>query len=119
MIRVVPVQYYLEDYDQGKFSHLAFLDTVTDQFLLFSGSHVFDSWSDLVEAGASEEFLERIKAGCPEWFMVMEPAPPPTTADDGTDAAGGVAPTCNHQWRNVTGQPWLKCINCGVIRDDT
>ena len=24
---------------------------------------------------------------------------------------------CNHQWRKVTGQEWLKCMECGVVRD--
>jgi hypothetical protein len=24
---------------------------------------------------------------------------------------------CQHIWRNVTGQDWLKCMECGVVRD--
>lgn len=68
MIRVVPVMYFLEDYENEKPSHMAFLDTVTDQFIMFDGTHVWECWLDLVNSGADDAFLERVRGLCPDWF---------------------------------------------------
>jgi len=67
MIRAVEVQYFLED-TKDKPSHMAFLSTVTDQFIMIDGTHVWDSWSDLTTY-ADTEFLDRVRGLCPEWFL--------------------------------------------------
>ena len=70
MIRVVPVEYFIED-TPDRPSHLAFLSTVTDNFISFDGCQVWDSWADLAEY-ADEEFLERVQGLCPAWFFSEE-----------------------------------------------
>jgi hypothetical protein len=32
--------------------------------------------------------------------------------------ADRLAEPCKHVFRNVTGQPWLKCMECGVVVDE-
>jgi hypothetical protein len=51
---------------------LAFLDTVTDTFVKYDGTHVWDSWEDLSEYCEDQEFLDRVKGLCPEWFITGE-----------------------------------------------
>ena len=73
MIIVVPIKYFLEDHENDCYSHLAFLDTVTDTFFKFDGTHVFDCWEYLKGLCTDEVdgtvFLERVKGLCPEWFF--------------------------------------------------
>jgi len=73
MIRMVQFDYFHE----GRSNHVAFLNTVTDQFYKFNGTHCWDSWSDLFEDVNIEiddpVLLERLECLSPQWFMDAHP----------------------------------------------
>ncbi|MCH8272139.1 MAG: hypothetical protein IIB41_02685 [Candidatus Marinimicrobia bacterium] len=66
MIIVVEVNYFQLENDKP--DHIAFLCTVTDQFIKFDGTHVWDSWAEF-ETYADKEFLDRVRGLCPQWFF--------------------------------------------------
>ena len=71
MIRAVQFQYFMN----GRDDHMAFLSTVTDNFLTFNGSQCWDSWEDLDSdmhvdtLPLDQELSERLKGLCPVWFI--------------------------------------------------
>lgn len=67
MIRAVPVEYFISPDKSGP-DHMAFLSTVTDQFMTFDGTDIWENFDDLKEV-ADKEFCDRVMPLCPEWFL--------------------------------------------------
>ncbi len=71
MIRVVAFEYF----SAGRADHVAFMDTVNDRFVEFSGEQAWSTWSDLFEIittqkpPVSPDFMLKLKGLCPMWFL--------------------------------------------------
>ena len=69
MIICVPFEYF----HTGRDNQVAFLNTVTDQFFMFNGTHCWSSWKDFVDDFEGDpDLLERMRGLCPMWFLENE-----------------------------------------------